>query len=66
MSTDKPESDEDDGGIIDLGDDSLSDVHGGGKFRRIGSGKAIGNDTLVGVNNDTLFAGSGDDGLIRR
>lgn len=46
----------------DLSDETLSDVHGGGK-RSIGSlSRMTGNDTIVGVNNDTLFAGSGDDG----
>ena len=51
---------DDDSSIVELTDESLSDVHGGITLDNGIKFKA----GVDGVNNDTLFAGPGDDATI--
>ncbi len=53
---------EDDKDPKQLSKDQLDGVQGGRRtYPSTVTGKFSGNDTIVGVSNDTLFAGRGDD-----
>lgn len=58
---DKIETPEDDTPIIELADESLSDVHGG---ITLDNGLTFRAKLSDGVNNDTIFAGLSDDNVI--
>lgn len=66
MTTRKTDIETPEDDIVEIADSSLDDVRGGRKtWPGTVTGKLVGNDTIVGVSNDTLFAGIGDDRTVR-